>query len=153
MSVRFRGEHWQRIDDKGRLSVPSAWRSALDAGGDARLVLAKSVTAPCLTGYSMAEWEAFEDKLRALPQSLPVVQSLLRLVVAGSQVIEPDTHGRVLVATALRAHAGLAGPGEVVLASQVARFELWAADRWQAEITRIEAALPHLRDELALHGL
>ncbi|MSP90258.1 MAG: division/cell wall cluster transcriptional repressor MraZ [Myxococcales bacterium] len=153
MSVRFRGEHWQRIDDKGRLSVPSAWRGALDAFGDGRLVLAKSVTAPCLTGYTMAEWEAFEDKLRALPQSLPVVQSLLRFQVAGSHVVEPDTHGRVLVPPALRAHAGLSGPGAVVMASQVARFEVWAADRWRIEIARVEAALPQLRDELAAHGL
>jgi MraZ protein len=153
MAIRFRGEHWQRIDDKGRLSVPAPWRTALEGHGDQRLVLSKSVTAPCLTGFTLAEWEAFEDKLRGLPQSHPVVQSLLRFQVSGSVVVEPDGHGRVGVPPALRAFAGIDVAGEVVLASQIGRFEVWAAARWQQELARVEAALPTWRDELAKLGL
>ena len=58
----FMGEYNHTIDAKGRLIIPSKFRELLGE----EFVLTKGLDG-CLSIYPMDEWEAFEEKLRALP--------------------------------------------------------------------------------------
>ena len=153
VAIRFRGEHIQKVDDKCRLSIPSAFRQALEAHGDSRLVLCKSVSGGCIQVYTASDWEAVEDKILAAPPSDQAVRNLRRFQVASSVMAEPDGHGRVLLPTVLRAYAGVTASMEVVIASQINWFEVWQKDRWDAEQQRIESALPEWGNDLARLGL
>ncbi len=153
MTVRFRGEYQQRVDDKCRLSIPAGYRQALEQHGDPRLIVVRAVSGPCLQVYTAKEWEAVEDRIRALPQSDPTVIKLMRFQVAGNQLLEPDSHGRVVLPPTLRAHAGIGPSTEVVIASQIFKFEIWAKDRWEAELVRCTDDLPNWAPDLARLGL
>lgn len=139
--MRFRGEHNQRVDDKCRLSIPAAFRQVLETNGDSRLVLAKSTLHRCLQAYTARDWEAREDQVMGLPSSDPAVQTLLHFQFASAQAVEPDSHGRIVVAPALRLWAGIAAKEEVVLIGQVRRFEVWSGEAWQATQRQIEGAM------------
>lgn len=153
VAVRFRGEHVLRVDDKCRLSIPAGFRQALEQHGDKRLVFVRATTGPCIAAYTAEEWDAYEDKIRALPQSNPVVVQLMRFQVAGNHLAEPDGHGRVVLPQNLREYAGIQASGEVVVASHISRFEIWARDRWQAVVAKAETELPTWSAELAGLGL
>ena len=139
MAIRFRGEHIQRVDDKCRLSIPSGYRQALEQHGDARLVLVKSLSGPCIQVFTAREWEAYEDRVDAMPPSDATIRNVRRFQVAGNHMTEPDSHGRVLLPQVLRAYAGIANATDVVIASQISYFEIWQKDRWDAELQRIES--------------
>ncbi|MBI5609815.1 MAG: division/cell wall cluster transcriptional repressor MraZ [Deltaproteobacteria bacterium] len=153
MAIRFRGEYELRVDDKARLAIPANYRQALDQAGDRRLILVKSTSAKCLQAWPQSDWEAYEDKILALAASEPTALKLLRFQVAGNAQVEPDTHGRVVLPPTLRAYAGIDPSGEVVVASLINRFEIWARSRWQAEQNQIEDDLPNWSADLARLGL
>ena len=139
--MRFRGEHNQRVDDKCRLSIPSAFRQLLEQNGDSRLVLAKSTLHKCLQAYTAKDWEAREDHVMSLPSSDPAVQKLLHFQFASAQAVEPDSHGRIVLAPALRTWANIVAKEEVVLIGQVRRFEVWSGAAWTATQQQIEGGL------------
>lgn len=156
--MRFRGEHNQRVDDKCRLSIPSSFRQLLEQNGDSRLVLAKSTLHRCLQVFTARDWEAREDKAMALPSSDPVVQKLLHFQFASAQAVEPDSHGRIVLAPALRTFAGIAAKDEVVVIGQVSRFEVWSGEAWtttqrEIENTLLGDSLGAWNDALAERGL
>ncbi len=153
MDVRFRGEHALRTDDKCRLAIPAAYRSALQAHGDARLVITRSLTDACLQVFPAKAWAQYEDKILTLPRSDPTVRRVLQFQVTSSVLIEPDGHGRFVLPPALRTHAGLGPAMDVTVASQIDRFEIWAQDRWLAEQALCAETLGQWSADLARLGL
>ena len=60
----FRGRYEHTIDQKGRTSIPSRFRELLSSKyADDRLIVT-SYLDPCLIAYPVAEWQAFEERLR-----------------------------------------------------------------------------------------
>ena len=64
----FQGETAITIDDKGRLSVPTAYREAIARACQNRLVLTYNPFEPgCLWLFPEKEWESVRDQVIALP--------------------------------------------------------------------------------------
>ena len=49
--VKFIGEYTAKVDDKGRLILPSSFKAAILPGGDLRLVIKKDLFSNCLVGF------------------------------------------------------------------------------------------------------
>jgi len=152
-AIRFRGEFAQRVDDKARLAIPSAYRAALDAAGDKRLILVRSVLGRCIQAWPLRDWEAYEDKILALPASDPTVARLLRFQVSGNAQVEPDTHGRVTLPPTLRQYAQIESSAEVMVVSTANRFEIWNRELWAADQAAIESDLESWVRDLPRLGL
>ncbi len=84
----FMGEYNHTIDAKGRLIIPVKFREPL--GNE--FVLTKGLDG-CLFIYPMDEWEAFEEKLRALPLTNKDARAFSRFFVAGATTCELDKQG------------------------------------------------------------
>ena len=68
----LRGRIPAKIDDKGRLKVPSAFRAHIEAEyGSALYLTSLSPNAEYVRVYPLKVWEAIEAKLSALPQLHP----------------------------------------------------------------------------------
>ena len=119
----FMGEYSHTIDEKGRLIIPSRFREQLGE----KFVLTKGLDG-CLSIYPMDEWEAFSQKLRALPLANSNARTFSRFFVASASVCELDRQGRILVPSALREHACL--EKEVVLTGNLDRVEVWSKEKW-----------------------
>ena len=79
----------------------------------------------CLSVYSDAEWEKFQQKLDE--RNFTDVKKL-RLMFAYMADCEPDAQGRILIPNHLRQRAKL--EKEVVVAGIFNRVEIWNAQRW-----------------------
>ena len=88
--------------DEGALIIPSKFRELLGE----EFVLTKGLDG-CLSIYPMDEWNAFEEKLRALPLTNKNARTFTRFFVAGATNCELDKQGRILVPQTLREFAGL----------------------------------------------
>ena len=79
--------------------------------------------------YTTEYWIEFEKKLSELPSTLvKKTRQLKRFYMAGTELVELDKQGRVLVPNKLREHAGLTK--DVVLVGVGDKVEIWSAEKW-----------------------
>ena len=62
----FQGASALTLDAKGRMSVPSRYREALQGQAEGRVTITKHPDG-CLLLFPRPEWEVFRDKIAALP--------------------------------------------------------------------------------------
>jgi transcriptional regulator MraZ len=132
----FKGTYRYKIDGKGRLPVPAAFRRGL---GEGSIGLVVTLLDQCLAVYPASEWKRLETQLAALPAFSRPVKALTRVLVSRAADCELDVQGRILLPPALREAAGLAT--EAVVIGVLNRFEVWAPDTWQAFLRESERLL------------
>jgi len=129
----FRGNAPARIDDKGRLKVPNAFRSLLQEKHGRELFIT-SVTGEYVRIYPMPVWLEFEQKLGEVPPSHPARGRYLERINYFGQVGELDGQGRVIIPVRLRESALMAGDVDVL--GQYNFLEVWNHDRFVSKMQR-----------------
>ncbi len=119
----FLGEFVHTIDDKGRLVIPAKFRNALASG----LVITRGMDR-CLVIYPMDTWQAYRERISALPTTDLSARDLRRLVFGSAADITPDSQGRFVIPPSLREYAGL--DGQVVIVGCDTYIELWHPEEW-----------------------
>lgn len=122
-----------KVDEKGRLTVPSKFAAVLSATVNGQLVVAKSPDG-CLALYPLPVWEQFETDMRGWPIEM---DGWRRLYIGSATDVEIDGASRVLVPPELRKWAGL--EREVKFMGVGAYFELWDAARYDEREARMLA--------------
>ena len=117
------GEYNNKLDDKGRVSVPAKFRDDLGHS----FIVTKGLD-NCLFAYSKGEWATFEAKLKSLPLTNPNVRNFIRFFFAGATECETDKQGRINIPQNLREYAGLSK--EVFIVGVSTRVEIWDKDKW-----------------------
>lgn len=133
----FKGTYRHRIDAKGRIPVPAAFRRELAEAGPATVVV--TPLDQCLAGYPTREWARLEEQLVQLPPFSAPAKALTRLVTSRAVDCDLDVQGRVLLPHSLRAAAGLRT--EAVVIGVLNRFEIWAPERWASFVADSERLL------------
>src|SRR5262245_7766512 len=98
----FIGEYTISMDAKGRIAVPTKFRSLLNSEAVVTRGLDQS-----LFLYPKKEWETIATKLSTLPLSQANSRAFSRLMLAGAFSIELDKQGRVMIPDYLRKFATL----------------------------------------------
>jgi MraZ protein len=129
----FRGSAPARIDDKGRLKVPSNFRSLLESKYGRELFLT-SLTGEYVRVYPLPVWLDLEQKLGDMPSTHPSRLRFLDRVNYFGQVAELDTQGRVIIPARLRDAATIAGDVDVL--GQYLYLEVWNHDRFLTKLQR-----------------
>jgi len=129
----FRGNAPARIDEKGRLKIPNAFRSLLDSKYGRELFLT-SLTGEYVRIYPMPIWIDIEEKLGQMPSMHPAKLRFLDRVNYFGQVVELDAQGRVLVPVRLRDSATMAGDVDVL--GQYNWLDVWNHDRFLTKLQR-----------------
>ena len=111
----LRGSSAARIDDKGRLKVPTVFRSVIQDqhGPD---VFVTSVTGKSVLIYPMPAWLEVERRLNAMAGTHPSKLKFLTRVNYWGQTGELDSQGRVLIPAQLRQSASIEGEVRVFVA-------------------------------------
>lgn len=126
----FRGINAITIDTKGRLAIPTRYRSALGAEEKIPLVVTIDTEETCLLLYTAAQWQIIENNLQKLPSFNKEARRIQRLLIGHATDIELDTNGRILLPTVLRNYAQL--EKEVVMIGQGNKFEVWNKELWES---------------------
>ena len=128
----FRGATSINLDSKGRLAIPTRYRSALLEQHQGMLICTVDIRQPCLLLYPLHEWEVVEQKLLALSNFDPMQRRIQRVMQGFATECEMDSAGRILMSSTLRQHARL--EQQIMLVGQLNKFEIWQDQQWQAQI-------------------
>jgi MraZ protein len=131
MSGGFLGRHDYQMDDKGRVSLPSAFRRGEEAD---RFVLIQWKK-PYLTLYPYSIWADVEQRLVAYRKSDDEAEQHVREMLENAAHVAPDKQGRILVPPALKQAAGL--EGAVVFIGNIDRIEMWNPTDYRERTARV----------------
>ncbi|MBA7604110.1 Transcriptional regulator MraZ [subsurface metagenome] len=120
----FLGTFFHTLDKKGRLFIPSKFRTQLERG----FVLAKGINEKCLFLFTYEEFSALEEKIKALPLSRKKVQEYARWISSSASEEFMDQQGRVTIPLTLRNYAEL--EKEVTVVGVWGRIEIWSKKYW-----------------------
>jgi MraZ protein len=129
----LRGNYTAKIDDKGRLKIPNAFRALVEGKHGAELFVT-SLTGEYVRIYPMPVWLALEEKLARAPSTHPARIKFFDRVNYYGQTAEFDTQGRVLIHPRLRDSAGMAGDVDVF--GQYDWLDVWNHERFIAKMQR-----------------
>jgi MraZ protein len=107
--AQFLGTHTNRLDAKGRVSIPAPFRAVLRPNGasNATLVLRPSHTHPCIEGWPEEAFQALAKPLDTLDLFSEAHDDLAAALFAAAWPLDADKEGRIVLPEPLVAHAGL----------------------------------------------
>ena len=145
----LRGSSATRIDDKGRLKVPTMVRGVIQDqhGPD---VFVTSLTGECVRIYPMPVWLEIERKLSAMPSNHPSRLKFLDRVNYFGQASELDGQGRVVIPQLLRDSASIVG--DVRVFGRIDYLDVWNDERFAQKLQR-EAWTDEDALRLSEHGI
>jgi MraZ protein len=120
----FVGEYTCRLDAKGRMIFPAAFKKQIPVDTGDRFVIKRDVFEQCLVMYPMDEWERQNRIIRSKTNSFNREhQQFLRKYFHGTAEVKVDGSGRILIPRRLLDIAGI--DNEVVMAGQFGKIEIW----------------------------
>lgn len=119
----FVGVHPHKLDEKGRMSIPTSFRSVSD--GTYYITFSPD---GCLWVYDSDGFNKYLEELESLDEFDSKVRSLKRVFFSGPPPQECDSHGRIKIPAQCCDYAGL--KKEVVLNGMKNYFEIWDKERW-----------------------
>ena len=145
---RFRGEGLQKLDAKGRVSVPVQFRRALEEGLDGRRAELHIVYGDpnrkfleCYTPEAYAD--EVEAKIDSIPKFDPRRTLLEHVFISQAYSTEIDADGRLILPQRCRDKAQL--EGEALFVATGTKFQIWNPEVFEAErVPEMQAALDRL---------
>jgi MraZ protein len=127
----FRGNHPTRVDEKGRLKVPSEFKRVIDEKYAQKFYIT-SLDGVVAQVYPFEEWERIEQKLASLSTFNPTKKKFLNRTNYYGQVVEMDGQGRLLIPQILRESAQIRG--EVAVLGNLTYLEVRNLEAFRKEI-------------------
>jgi MraZ protein len=127
----FRGNYPTRVDEKGRLKVPSEFKRLIDEKYGAQFYIT-SLDGRVAQIYPFEEWQRIEEKLARLSNFNPTKKKLLNRTNYYGQLVEMDAQGRVLVPALLRESAQIRG--EVAVLGDLTYLEVRNMEAFRKEL-------------------
>ncbi len=129
MKVRFIGTHLNKVDGKGRVSVPAPFRSMIerDSENGRRFFYRPDPERPALECFTVGLWDKVDDLIEE--KALDDADRELRQYqwYGTSSEIDCDNEGRIVLP---RQHAEALGlQGQVQFVGYGERFKIWNPDR------------------------
>jgi MraZ protein len=128
VALVFASTFVNKIDRKGRVSVPASFRAALTGQSFAGIVAFRSLKFPALDAGGYDRLEEITHCLDELPE-LSDERDALASMLSDSQQLPFDSEGRIILPQSLIAFAGI---GENAAFVGVGRsFQIWEPERYQ----------------------
>jgi MraZ protein len=121
----FIGDYTCKVDVKGRIILPMAFKKQMPADAQDHFVVRKDIFENCLVLYSIEDWNRQLDKIRKRMNTYNREHNMfLRNFFKGTADLSLDNSNRLLVPKRLMDLIG--AERDVVLAGQDGRIEIWA---------------------------
>jgi MraZ protein len=125
----FIGDYTCKVDAKGRILLPSAFKKQMPADAQDHFVVRKDIFDQCLVLYSIEDWNKEVEKIRKRTnQYNREHNSFLRNYYKGTAELSLDNNNRLLIPKRLMDLIG--AERDVVLAGQDGRIEIWAESNY-----------------------
>mgnify|MGYP003297929111 FL=1 len=140
------GTYECKIDVKGRLLIPSAFKKQLAPVIPKGFVLKRAVFQNCLELYPLAQWEELIKKVNSLNRFKKKNNDFIRRFTAGVKFIELDGNGRLLIPKDLIEFSNI--NRDVTLSSSVNIIEIWDKSSYEKAIADSRDDFAQLAEEV-----
>jgi len=125
----FIGDYTCKIDAKGRVMLPSAFKKQMAAAMQDRFVIKKDIYEKCLVLYPMDEWDRQNEVIRQNINPYNKEHSqFLREFYKDTAEGELDANNRFLIPARLLNLANIDKEMDLVLAGQLGKIEIWSKE-------------------------
>jgi len=127
----FIGDYACKVDEKGRMLFPSAFKKQNKSASADRYVIKKDIFENCLVLFNMEEWERQNDLIRRNTNPYNREHNkFLREFYRGAAELQLDSSGRLLIPKRLLEI--ISASKNLVLTGQDSRIEIWAKENYDA---------------------
>lgn len=128
--ITFIGEYTCKLDSKGRVILPSAFKKQMTGSDPERFVIKKDIFEKCLILYPYQEWERQTKNLRKKINPYKKEHNkFIRQLFKGMAEIMLDANNRLLIPKRLLDEVEV--DKEVIMAGQDGKIEIWAKDLYE----------------------
>lgn len=146
----FAGRHENRVDAKGRVSVPSSFRAVLTKDGAEEIFCYPHPERRCLE----AGGNRLVAKIHAILEEFPVLsqerEDLATFYFGESEKLKVDADGRTVLPKRLKDHAGI--DAQAVFVGLGDKFQIWEASEYEAFRGEARERARGLRQQLGAGG-
>ena len=126
----FLSSYENRLDTKGRISVPASFRAAIAKDDFAGVILFRSFTNNCIEGLTLTRMEQMAnatDKMGVFDSEL---DDLTAMLFADARQLAFDVTGRIVIPAELLKHANITNTA--VFVGRGNSFQIWNPDAFRA---------------------
>ena len=124
----FLGRYDFQMDEKGRVSLPSAFRK--EAEGERFILL--QWEKPYLTLFPENVWQDVQARLLEYRRGDRSAWNHVREITSNAVEVSPDKQGRILIPAWLQEAASL--EGTVLLSGNIDRVEIWNPEKYRTAV-------------------
>ena len=127
---RFTSRHLNKVDRKGRVSVPAPFRSVLEGQGTGLFYLKRNEADGTIDGLTEAYMDDVQDRIDALPMNSPEREAAEDEFFADSTEMRCDPDGRIILPKILMDLAGIDDQALFVGKGRN-RFQIWRPETYE----------------------
>lgn len=146
----FLSSYENRLDTKGRISVPASFRASVANEKFAGVVLFRSFTNNCIEGFSMSRMEQMASATDQMGIFDSQTDDVTAMLFADARPLTFDVTGRIVIPAELLAHAGITD--RAVFVGRGNSFQIWNPDAFRAaqekSLNNLRATRPNLKISL-----
>ena len=140
---QFVSRFTNKIDAKGRVSVPAPFRAVLARDGYEGIYCYPSLDQPALDAGGNKLVARIDDLLEDLPPYSDERDMLAAALYGVSEVLKIDKDGRTMLSEELREHAGITD--RIAFVGLGDKFQLWEPTRFEAHFRQAREKVRDLR--------
>ncbi len=143
---RFVSNFTNRLDSKGRVSIPAPFRAVLARDGFEGLYVHPALDAPALDAGGNRLLGEIDTFLSTLPPYSDERDQLSTALFGTSEILKVDPEGRVILTEGVKAHAGIADA--VAFVGLGHKFQIWEPQRFHAHLEEARVKVRELTTAL-----
>lgn len=145
---QFVSSFTNKVDSKGRVSVPASFRALLAKEGDDGIYCYPSLDAPALDAGGSRLVRQIGELLEELAPYGDEKDQLATALYGDSTMLKVDSDGRVNLPADLREHAGITD--QVVFVGLGSKFQIWEPKKFEAHRLQAREKVRELRKLLGV---
>jgi MraZ protein len=143
---RFVSQYTQRLDAKGRVSIPAPFRAVLARDGFEGLYCYPALDRPAVDAGGNALLREIEALIGRYPPYSEEREQFAAALYGTSEVLKIDGEGRAVLTEQLKSHAGI--KDEAAFAGLGHKFQIWEPGRFRAELAEATQKVRALKRQL-----
>jgi MraZ protein len=140
---RFLSSAVNRIDAKGRVSVPAHFRTVVQQRGYSELYAIRQLDVPALDVGGLDLLDRYEERMKLEDPFLQSGDDMSFFVHGDGAFLKLDQDGRITVTDFIREHTGISS--EVAFVGRGNFFQMWEPEKLGAYGAEVRARLSKLR--------
>jgi MraZ protein len=147
---RFLSSSLNRIDSKGRVSVPAHFRTVVQKRGFAELYALRALEIPAMDVGGPDLLDRYEERIALEDPFLQTADDMSFFVHGDGAFLKIDQDGRITMTDFIREHTGITT--DVAFVGRGLFFQMWEPERLKAHGAEVRRRLVAMRQQASAAG-